>query len=254
MDQLDGVWTVERTGGALPPMVGVRKRIDGTRGTTLAGRVAMPFDVRGLELRYRRPFVGLVDVLEPENGGFRGRATLFGRELGKFRLRRVTVNEQLKAQLTKHIDEAHAMEQNVLRMLDSMISTTNDPDIVRDLQQHKTETQQHVDKMASRLAAYDLSPSMVRQAGGILEALAKLPLDLVRSEKAGRNARDGFATEHMEIASYELLRRIAERAGDEETAQAASEIILEEKAMADKIAANWDRFAELSLVEQGIPV
>ena len=254
MDQLDGVWTVERTGGALPPMVGVRKRIDGTRGTTLAGPVAMPFDVRGLELRYRRPFVGLVDVLEPENGGFRGRATLFGKELGQFRLRRVTVNEQLKAQLTKHIDEAHAMEQNVLRMLDSMISTTDDPDILRDLQQHKSETQQHADKMLSRLAAYDLSPSMVRQAGGILEALAKRPLDLVRSEKAGRNARDGFATEHMEIASYELLRRIAERAGDEETAQAAAEIILEEKAMADKISANWDRFAELSLAEHGITV
>jgi len=164
------------------------------------------------------------------------------------------MNEQLKAQLVKHIDEAHAMEQNVLRMLDSMISTTDDPDILRDLQQHKTETQGHADKMAARLAAYDMSPSMVRQAGGILEALAKIPLDLVRGEKAGRNARDGFATEHMEIASYELLRRIAERAGDEATAQAAGEIILEEKAMADKISANWDRFAELSLVEEGITV
>ena len=254
MSELDGVWTVERTGGALPPMVGVRKRIEGTRGTTVAGLVAMPFDVRGLELRYRPPFVGLVDVLEPENGGFCGRATLFGREFGQFRLRRVTVNEQLKAQLVKHIDEAHAMEQSVLRMLDSMISTTDDPEILRDLQQHKLETQGHAGKMASRLASYDMSPSMVRQAGGILEALAKIPLDLVRGEKAGRNARDGFATEHMEIASYELLRRIAERAGDEETAQAAGEIILEEKAMADKISANWDRFAELSLVEEGISV
>ena len=254
MSELDGVWTVERTGGALPPMVGVRKRIEGTSGTTVAGLVAMPFDVRGLELRYRPPFVGLVDVLEPENGGFRGRATLFGREFGQFRLRRVTVNEQLKAQLVKHIDEAHAMEQSVLRMLDSMISTTDDPEILRDLQQHKLETQGHAEKMASRLASYDMSPSMVRQAGGILGALAKIPLDLMRGEKAGRNARDGFATEHMEIASYELLRRIAERAGDEATAQAAGEIILEEKAMADKISANWDRFAELSLVEEGIAV
>ncbi len=254
MDELDGVWTVERTGGALPPMIGVRKRIDGTQGSTLAGPVAMAFDVRGLELRYRPPFKGLVDLLEPENGGFRGRATFFGREFGQFRLRRVTVDEQLKAQLTKHIDEAHAMEQGVMRMLDSMISTTDDPDILRDLQQHKTETQEHADSMASRLAAYDLSPSVMRQAGGVLEALAKLPLDLIRAEKAGRNARDAFATEHMEIASYELLRRIAQRAGDDETAHAAAEIILEEQAMADKISARWDRFAELSLAEHGIPV
>ncbi len=96
MDELDGVWTVERTGGALPPMVSVRKRIEGTRGVTLVGPVSMPFDVRGRELHYRPPFKGLVDVLEPEGGGFRGRATFLGREFGQFRLRRATVDEQLK--------------------------------------------------------------------------------------------------------------------------------------------------------------
>ena len=90
--------------------------------------------------------------------------------------------------------------------------------------------------------------------GGVLGALAKLPLDVVRGEKAGRNARDVFATEHLEIASYELLRRIAEKAGDEETATAALEIIEEEKAAANLIAENWDKFAELSLQEEGITV
>ena len=70
---------------------------------------------------------------------------------------------------------------------------------------------------------------------------------MLRGERAGRNARDGFATEHMEIASYELLRRIAERAGDEETAKAAKEIVADEQGMADLIAENWDTFAELSL-------
>ena len=34
MAELDGVWDVRRTGGALPPLVGVRKRIQGTRGET----------------------------------------------------------------------------------------------------------------------------------------------------------------------------------------------------------------------------
>jgi ferritin-like metal-binding protein YciE len=58
----------------------------------------------------------------------------------------------------------------------------------------------------------------------------------------------------MEIASYELLRRIAERAGDEETAKAATEIIAEEKAMADVISENWDKFVELSLKEEGVSV
>ena len=161
---------------------------------------------------------------------------------------------QLEEQLIKHIDDAHAMEQNVLRMLDGMISTTDDPEILDALEHHKMETQRHADLMQRRLEAHDATPSMVKQAGGILQALAKMPLDLVRGEKAGRNARDGFATEHLEIASYELLRRIAEKAGDEETATAATEIILEEKQMADTISSNWDKFAELTLKEEGVTV
>jgi hypothetical protein len=48
----------------------------------------MPFDVRGLELRYRRPFAAFVDMLEPDGDGFYGRATAFGRQYGRFRLRR----------------------------------------------------------------------------------------------------------------------------------------------------------------------
>jgi ferritin-like metal-binding protein YciE len=253
--ELDGVWRVERVGGALPPLHGCVKRIDGGHGTTEFRRApGMPFEVRGLELHYRGPFAPLVDKLERRNGEYFGRATLLGREFGQFRMRRLEMGQALDEQLVKHIDEAYAMEQNVLRMLDGMISTTDDPEILDALEHHKVQTQGHVDRMKARLDAHDAQPSGIRQVGGILQALAKVPLDMVRGEKAGRNARDGFATEHMEIASYELLRRIAERAGDEETAQAATEIIVEEKAMADVISANWDKFAELSLKEEGVTV
>ena len=158
----------------------------------------------------------------------------------------------VREQLIKHIDEAHAMEQNVLRMLDAMISTTDDAEILRELEHHKVETEGHAEKMKARLAAHGATPSVVKQAGGIIGAFAKVPLDLVRGDKAGRNARDGYATEHLEIASYELLKRVARRAGDEETAAVCDEIIAQERAFAETIAANWDRFAELSLRESGV--
>jgi ferritin-like metal-binding protein YciE len=161
---------------------------------------------------------------------------------------------QLQEELVKHIDEAHAMEQNVLRMLDGMIATTDDPEILDALEHHKVQTQGHADRMAQRLEVHDVSPSAVRQLGGVLGALAKMPLDFVRGDNAGRNARDAYATEHLEIASYELLRRVAEKAGDAETADAAREIIEEERAMAKVIEQNWDKFAELSLQEEGITV
>ena len=164
------------------------------------------------------------------------------------------MTQGLEGQLVKHIDEALAMEQNVLRMLDSMISTTDDPEIKELLREHKLETERHADRMERRLEAHGASPSVVREGVGIATALMKSVLDVTRSEKAGRNARDGYATEHVEIAAYELLSRIADRAGDQETAEAARENLADELAMAKKIEANWDRFAELSLQEAGVAV
>src|SRR5438034_2778177 len=251
--ELDGLVAVEHAQGELPPLLGCVKRMHGSRGTTHFPHVpGLPFEVHGEELHY--PLGLFVDKLEPQDGAYLGRATLLGRELGQFTLRRLDAMGQLKEQLIKHIDEAHAMEQNVLRMLDGMIATTDDPEILDALEHHKVQTQRHADRMAERLEAHDAAPSTVKQLGGVIGALAKMPLDFVRGEKAGRNARDGYATEHLEIASYELLARIAQKAGDEETATAAREIIEEERAMAKVIEQNWDRFAELSLQDEGITV
>jgi ferritin-like metal-binding protein YciE len=258
--ELDGVWDVRRTGGALPPLAGVRKEISGAAGTTKVGPLpGVPFDVVGLSFRYHAPFDGFVDVLERHGQAFRGSATFRGREFGKFELKRIKTGGEMasqhqKEQLVKHIDEAYAMEQNVLRMLDGMIKTTEDPEIKDELRQHKLETERHAERMQQRLEAHSATPSMVKEAGGIAGALLKSVIDLTRGEKAGRNARDGYATEHLEIASYQLLERIAQQAGDEETAEAARENRKDEEAMAKKLDAHWDRFAELSLKEEGVKV
>jgi ferritin-like metal-binding protein YciE len=258
MAELDGNWEVRRVSGMLPPLLGVRKRIHGSRGSTVVAdrRLSIDFDVVGNELRYRGPFEGFVDVVEEADDGFQGRFTFRGRELGRFAMTR-SEGEQVsdvKDQLIKQIDEAHAMEQNVLRMLDGMISTTDDPEILQELEHHKMETEGHAQRMRSRLEAHGAAPSTVRQLTGIVGALAKMPLDILRAEKAGRNARDGYTTEHMEIAAYELLKRVAQHADDEETVTACTEIIAEERAMAETIAQNWDKFTALSLREEGITV
>jgi hypothetical protein len=89
--ELDGEWRVERRGGLLPPLLGVRKRIRGDRGETAIGPLpGLPFRVDGLSLHYLGPFSGFVDVLEPEGDDYDGRATFRGRELGRFALRRIS--------------------------------------------------------------------------------------------------------------------------------------------------------------------
>jgi len=90
MAALDGTWNVRRAGGWLPPLVGVRKRIRGDRGTTSVGPLpGVPFRVAGSALRYRRPLSGFVDLLEPDGPDrYSGRATFRGREFGRFVMER----------------------------------------------------------------------------------------------------------------------------------------------------------------------
>ncbi len=256
MEELQGTWDVERVSGFLPPLLAMRKRIGVTSGETVVGPVRVQFDVVGTELRYRQPFSGFVDVLEPEAGSWSGRALVRGREYGRFRLTAVKERTMgtLNDQLVQHLDEAVAMEESVKRMLDGMIATTDDPQVIDLLEHHRAETEQHSQRLRRRLEAHGAKPSMMREATGILGALAKLPFDFVRGEKAGRNARDAYAAEHMEIAAYQLLERIAKRAGDEETAEVARGNRPEEEALARRLDEHWDTFAELSVRREGTPV
>lgn len=85
---LEGLWELERTGGLLPPLRGVTKRIEGTRGETRIGKLpGVPFRVDGLALRY--PTGMFVDVLTPRaDGAYDGTGTFLGRPYGTFRMRR----------------------------------------------------------------------------------------------------------------------------------------------------------------------
>ena len=90
-DTLDGVWSISRLSGLLPPLLGVRKRIAGSGGRTEIGPLpGVPFDVVGLSLRYRPPFRGFVDELTPVTpDAYVGRATVAGRVFGTFRMTRI---------------------------------------------------------------------------------------------------------------------------------------------------------------------
>jgi ferritin-like metal-binding protein YciE len=275
MKELEGDWRVERLGGFLPPMIGVRKRICGDRGETRIGPLpGWPFRVERrvgrVALIYRLPFAMLVDELwAGARGSWLGRSTLGGRELGRFRMSRRGYNGarseegesmarkgKLNKKLVEYVQNVHAMEQNVLLMLDSMIVTTRDEEIVEMLRQHKAETRRQERLLHERLKAlggFGLM-SAGKDIAAIAAAQAKGVTDLWRTDKAVRNARDAFVTEHLEIAAYELLERLAERAGDPETAEVARTNRTEEEAMAERIASNWDRFLDLALSEEGIRV
>jgi ferritin-like metal-binding protein YciE len=146
------------------------------------------------------------------------------------------------------------MEQNSLQLLNSMIATTRDDQMKAMLEHHKDETEGQIQRLRQRLTAMGEGPSQVKDVGARAMAVPKGLFDQLRSDKPGRNARDGYATEHLEIASYQLLERVALRAGDEPTAGVARQNRAEEEEMAHNIDASWDTVVELTLAEEGIAV
>ena len=161
-------------------------------------------------------------------------------------------DDKLQQKLVDYIEDAHALEQNVSTMLDSMISTTDDPEIEQMLKHHKEETERQESRLRERLDALGAGTSTRKQAQTIGAALVKGAADVVRGDQAGKHARDGYMTEHMEIAAYELLERLAKKAGDQETAEVARKNRADEQAMARKIESNWDRFLDLTLATPGV--
>jgi ferritin-like metal-binding protein YciE len=151
--------------------------------------------------------------------------------------------------LVKHLDEAVAMERGVLRQLDSMLRTTDDSTMRTLLEEHQRTTRQHIKRLEERLEAHGASPSLIRNTGGAMLVGGKVVVDLVRTRKPARNARDAFATENLEVASYELLERVAAKAGDKETVEAARKNKAEDREMAGRIDEGWDRYVDLSLGE-----
>ena len=159
--------------------------------------------------------------------------------------------ESPQSLLISHLTDAVAMEENVEQMLDGMIRTTEDERIRARLERHRDETRNQAERLRGCLEAHGESSSGLKETVAKAGAAMKGMMDMARGEKAGRNARDAYATEHMEIAAYQLLERVARHAGDERSAEVARRNRAEEEEMARFLDGCWDAAAERSLAEAG---
>lgn len=100
--------------------------------------------------------------------------------------------------------------------------------------------------MHERLEARGAAPSKtkdpVARAGGI----GMLLFARSQPDTPGKLTAHAFSYEHMEIAAYDLLALIADRAGDRETAHVARSIREQKSDMAVRLAAGFDRAVEAS--------
>ena len=145
-------------------------------------------------------------------------------------------DDHAHTRLTAQISDVLAMEETTERMLRGMIRATDDTRVRARLRAHVDETRDQRARLEGRLEAHGESPS---DAPGTEGGAARSMLAAMSDGQAERDIRDGYAAEHLEIASYVLLERTAELAGDMETAMVARVNREEEEDMARFFARRW---------------
>jgi ferritin-like metal-binding protein YciE len=146
----------------------------------------------------------------------------------------------LEDQLTKYLTDVHALEVQALAQMRAAPALAGDPALERAFRQHCVETERHEALIRARLEARDAKPSRLEDLLGALSGKGFVLFARAQPDTPGKLATHAFSYEHLELAAYDLLERVAERAGDDETAEVARAIRAEEDAMARRLADAWD--------------
>jgi ferritin-like metal-binding protein YciE len=155
--------------------------------------------------------------------------------------------ETLQEQLVKHLADVHSIEELALVKMRVAPRMARDPELARAFREHIAETEEQERLVRERLEAHAADPSkakdLIARAGGVGTVL------FARSQPdtPGKLVAHAYSYEHMELAAYELLAIVAQRAGDAQTAEVARSIREQEAAMAERLAAGFDRAVEASL-------
>jgi ferritin-like metal-binding protein YciE len=160
--------------------------------------------------------------------------------------------DDIQEELVKYLADAHAIEGQAIQMLESAPKIVGDvPELEKLFRDHLEETRAQQEIIKARLDAHDASPNKLQDAAMRLGALNFGGFFKAQPDSPAKLAGFNYAFEHLEIASYEELKRVADRAGDQETVRVAGRIEGEERAAANAIAANWDMALQASLESVG---
>ncbi len=155
-------------------------------------------------------------------------------------------------QLVKYLADAHAIEAQAIQLLERAPRIAGDPELARIYSEHLEQTRDQQQRVKARLDAHGASPNKLQDAAMRLGALNWGAFFQAQPDTPGKLAAFNYAFEHLEIGGYEQLKRVAAVARDDETVATVEGVLAEERAMAHRVASQWDRAVEASLEAQGV--
>jgi ferritin-like metal-binding protein YciE len=160
----------------------------------------------------------------------------------------------LPEQVNKYLADAHALEAQAIELLSRSQKIGGDAQLQEIYREHLEESREHQRLLEERLAARGGRPAAFKDAALRLGAVNWGLFFKSQPDTPAKLAGFAYAFEHLEIAGYELLKRVAERAGDTETVDLAELIGEQERAAARRVAEGFDAAIEASLRDLGVSV
>ena len=144
--------------------------------------------------------------------------------------------EDVKEQLLRYLNDAHAAEVGGLSALKDIAGATTDAYVRQAVTDHIAVTQSQADRVNTRIQALGGNKS---EAEGLLNSIIGKGSDLLNifhshEDKQTHDLIKAYSLEHFEVGMYTSLQAYADAIGDTETAHLAATLIDEEKMAAER--------------------
>jgi len=160
--------------------------------------------------------------------------------------------DDLEELLRKYLADAHAIEEQAIALLERGPKLAGSETLANIYAEHLGETRDHAEAIESRLDELGGDPSTLKDAALRLGALNWGAFFQAHPDTPGKLAAFARAFEHLEIGGYEQLKRVAERAGDEETMRVVEQILVQEREASERIAGAFEEALTASLEHAGV--
>ena len=154
--------------------------------------------------------------------------------------------------MRRYLADAHAIEQQAIGLLEGAPESAGDPELARVYREHLEQTREHLRLVEQRLEALGGDPSTFKDAAMRIGALSWGTFFETHPDTPGKLAAFAYAFEHLEIAAYEELKRVARRVDDADTMAVADRILAQERHAATSLAGLFDRAAAAALEAVGV--
>jgi ferritin-like metal-binding protein YciE len=156
-------------------------------------------------------------------------------------------------QLVKYLTDAHAIEEQSLGLLRRARRTSGRADLLEIYEQQLSRGEAHRGLLADCLEAHGARSSALKDAAMRLGAFNWGLIFQAQPDTPGKATTFAFALTHLKIAGYELLKRVAARAGDEATVAMTEQMLADERDGASRLSASFDTAVAASLDAREAP-